>query len=205
VGAFKPKLLIFSDYVCPFCYLALEVVERLSQDYSIEIVWKNYEIHPATSPSGSRMLNEGEEARAESRLLCELNPELGPRIHLPPIIANTHLAHEAAEFAHEQGKFPEMHKRLFQAYFEQGLNISELPVLLRLGREVGLYPAALEQAICEHRYHNRIERTLQEKMWYGVYGTPTFVLGRYKIAGPQRYEVFQELMCRVGAQSRTAA
>jgi predicted DsbA family dithiol-disulfide isomerase len=204
VGAFKPKLLIFSDYVCPFCYLALEVVERLSQDYLIEIVWKNYKIHPATSPAGDHVLNEGEEARAESRLLCELNPELGPRIHPPSIIANTHLAHEAAEFAREQGKFPEMHKRLFQAYFEQGLNISELPVLVRLGTEVGLDPAALEQAISEHRYHNRIERTRQEKMWYGVYGTPTFVLGHYKVSGPQHYEVFQKLLSRVGAQPRTA-
>ena len=199
MGTFKPRLLVFSDYVCPFCYLAVGVVQRLSQDYTIEVVWKNYEIHPETPSSGQPVPNEGEEANAESRLLFELNPELGPRIHPPPIVANSHLAHEAAEFAREQGKFPELHKRLFQAYFEQGLNIGELPVLVQLGTEVGLNPTVLAQAISEHRYHDRIERSLQEKMWYGVYGTPTFVLGHYKIAGPQRYEVFQKLMLRVSA------
>jgi predicted DsbA family dithiol-disulfide isomerase len=183
--------------------LAVGVVQRLSQDYAIEIVWKNYEIHPETPSSGEQTSYEGEEAHAESRLLRELNPELGRRIRLPPIVANTHLAHEAAEFAREQDKFPEFHKRLFQAYFEQGLNIGELPVLVRLGTDVGLHPTALEQAISEHRYHNLIERSLQEKIWYGVYGTPTFVLGHYKVAGPQRYEVFQQLMLRVGAQLRT--
>ena len=150
------------------------------------------------------MLQEGEEAHAESRLLCELNPELGPRIHPPPIVANTHLAHEAAEFAREQGRFLALHTRLFQAYFEQGLNIGELPVLVQLGAEGGLHPARLEQAISGHQYHDRIERSVQEKLWYGVYGTPTFVLGHYKIAGPQRYEIFQQLMLRVGAQPRTA-
>lgn len=204
MGTFKPKLLVFSDYVCPFCYLAVGVVQRLSQDYMIEIIWKNYEIHPETSPSGEPVLQEGEEAHAESRLLCELNPELGPRIHPPPIVANTHLAHEAAEFAREQGRFLALHTRLFQAYFEQGLNIGELPVLVQLGAEVGLHPARLEQAISGHQYHDRIERSVQEKLWYGVYGTPTFVLGHYKIAGPQRYEIFQQLMLRVGAQPRTA-
>lgn len=204
MGTFKPRLLVFSDYVCPFCYLAVEVVQRLSQDYTIEVVWKNYEIHPETPSSGEPVPNEGEEANAESRLLFELNPELGPRIHPPPIVANSHLAHEAAEFAREQGKFPELHKRLFQAYFEQGLNIGELPVLVQLGAEVGLNPSALAQAISAHRYHDRIERSLQEKMWYGVYGTPTFVLGHYKIVGPQRYEVFQKLMLRVGSLPRTA-
>ena len=204
MGTFTPKLLVFSDYVCPFCYLAVGVVQRLSQDYMIEIIWKNYEIHPETPPSGEPVLQEGEEAHAESRLLCELNPELGPRIHPPPIVANTHLAHEAAEFAREQGKFLALHTRLFQAYFEQGLNIGELPVLVQLGAEVGLHPARLEQAISGHQYHDRIERSVQEKLWYGVYGTPTFVLGHYKIAGPQRYEIFQQLMLRVGAQPRTA-
>jgi predicted DsbA family dithiol-disulfide isomerase len=205
VVAFEPKFLVFSDYICPFCYLALGVVQRLSQDYEIEVVWKNYEIHPQTPLEGEPVSNLGGEAQAESRLLCKLNPELGPRIRLPPIIANSHLAHEAAELARERGKFPELHCRLFQAYFEQGLNIGDLPILVQLGVEVGLDPVVLEQAVSEHWYHSRLEQVVREKIWYGVYGTPTFVLGRYKIVGPQRYDVFHELMRRVGVQPRTTA
>jgi predicted DsbA family dithiol-disulfide isomerase len=203
VGTFKPRLLVFSDYVCPFCYLAVRIVQRLSQEYDIEVVWKNYEIHPQIPPAGEPESHPGKAAQAESRLLRELDPELGPRIRLPLTVANSHLAHEAAEFAREQGKFQELHSRLFQAYFEQGLNIGDLVVLVQVGAECGLDPTSLEQAVCEHRYHSRIEQVLCEKIWYGVYGTPTFVLGRYKIVGPQRYEVFQEAMRRVGAQART--
>lgn len=196
---FKPKLLVFSDYICPFCYLALDLVQRLSQDYDIEVIWKNYEIHPQT-PATGELADSGDAAQAEARRLCELNPVLGSRIRLPSIVANSHLAHEAAEFAREQGKFPELHRRLFQAYFEHGLNIGSLPVLVRLGAAVGIDPVALEQAVSEHRYHSRLQQVVQEKRWYGVFGTPTFVLGRYKVVGPQRYEVFQELMHRVHAR-----
>jgi predicted DsbA family dithiol-disulfide isomerase len=196
---FKPKLLVFSDYICPFCYLALDLVQRLSRDYDIEVAWKNYEIHPQT-PAVGEPADSGEAAQAESRRLCELNPALGPRIRSPSIVANSHLAHEAAEFAREQGKFPALHLRLFQAYFEQDVNIGSLPALIQLGAEVGLDPAALKEAVTGHRYHSQLQRVVQEKLWYGVFGTPTFVLGRYKIVGPQRYEVFQELMHRIGAQ-----
>jgi len=196
---FKPRLLVFSDYVCPFCYLALDLVQQLSRDHDIEVVWKNYEIHPQTPAEGKLAADSGEAVQATSRLLCELNPVLGPRIRLPSIVANSHLAHEAAEFAREQGRFAELHRRLFQAYFEQNLNIGSLPVLMQLGAEVGLDPAALREAVSAHRYHHRLERVVQEKVWYGVCGTPTFVLGRYKIAGPQRDEVFRELLRRVGA------
>lgn len=205
MGTFKPRLLVFSDYVCPFCYLAVRVVQRLSQEYEIEVVWKNYEIHPQTPLAGEPVSDLGEEAQVESRLLCELDAERGPRIRLPPVVANSHLAHEAAEFAREQGKFPELHCRLFRAYFEQGLNIGDPAVLVQVGVECGLDPTALGQAVREHRYHDRIEQVLREKIWYGVYGTPTFVLGRYKIVGPQRYEVFQEVMRRAGAQARATA
>lgn len=199
----RPRLLVFSDYICPFCYLAVETMQRLSEEYDIEIVWKNYEIHPQTPIDGEPVSTPGEEAGTESRLLSELQPELGRRMRLPSIIANSHLAHEAAEFAREQGKFSALHKRLFQAYFEQGSNIGELAVLTQLGNEVGLDATALEQALTEHRYHSQLERVRQEKMWYGIYGTPTFVFGRYKIIGPQQSEVFQELMRRVGVQRRT--
>ncbi|HEX3035642.1 MAG TPA: DsbA family protein [Thermodesulfobacteriota bacterium] len=49
----KPGLVIFSDYICPFCFFALKKVKKLQAEYNVEVEWKNYEIHPDIPKDGA--------------------------------------------------------------------------------------------------------------------------------------------------------
>ena len=50
--AFMEKITIFSDYICPFCYIGKDRAEKLEKDFKIEIEWKMIEIHPETPKKG---------------------------------------------------------------------------------------------------------------------------------------------------------
>ena len=70
------------------------------------------------------------------------------------IIPNTVKAHEAAEFARDQGKdaFDRLHRRLLEAYWHAGENIGLSEVLCRLAEECGLDPEALRDVLSEGKY-----------------------------------------------------
>ena len=46
------KLTIFSDYMCPWCYVGQGVVERLKTEYPVEVDWQPFYLRPDTPPEG---------------------------------------------------------------------------------------------------------------------------------------------------------
>ena len=53
-AAEKPELLatVFSDYICPFCYVGDVRLDRLREDYDLRINWCFHELHPDTPAAG---------------------------------------------------------------------------------------------------------------------------------------------------------
>ena len=50
----KPVLLatVFSDYICPFCYIGDLRLDRLREHFDLKINWMLLEIHPETPAGG---------------------------------------------------------------------------------------------------------------------------------------------------------
>ncbi len=46
------KVVVYSDYIWPYCYIGLDRAERLKQDYGVEVEWKAFEIRPGTPLEG---------------------------------------------------------------------------------------------------------------------------------------------------------
>jgi predicted DsbA family dithiol-disulfide isomerase len=40
------SLEMFSDFICPFCYIGFETIRRLKPEFGIAIEWKGFQIHP---------------------------------------------------------------------------------------------------------------------------------------------------------------
>lgn len=49
------KLTIYSDYVCHWCYVGQGAVQKLSQNYSVEVNWMPYYLRPDTPPEGMEL------------------------------------------------------------------------------------------------------------------------------------------------------
>lgn len=194
----KAKQIVFSDYICPFCFFALRRVERLREEDKIEVEWKNYELHPYIPPNGApkHFLGKAYMDVVEQSIkkIAEIeNVELKST----PFIPNSHLALEASEFAKDKGVFEPFHKMVFEAYFLEGNDIGKKETLLSIAGKLKLDTEELSNALDNHLYHTRLEEALREKILYGIIGTPTFIMGKTKLVGLQEYSTLKELITQI--------
>lgn len=152
-----------------------------------------YELHPET-PAGGVLLKQ---------LYPELNPEAmvehlrqagapyGVNFNAIERLSNSRPALETSEFAREQGRFEELHTRLFQAYFLEKRDIGDMQTVLEVSGEVGLNVAALKECLEKGVYSPRLQKARERGKEHQVTGLPTFIInGKTKIVGAQPYEVF---------------
>jgi len=178
--------------------------ERLEREFDVEVEWKGLEIHPELPPGGipRESIIRGDYFRRAEENLQRLAAGEGLTMRSPEIIANSHLAMEAAEYAREKGKLAVFHRRLFEACYQEGLNLGDVETLARLAEETGLDVAELRQALAERRYQDRLAETTREAARSGVTGTPTFIFGDQMVVGAQPYDVLRQAAERAGARPR---
>ncbi len=119
-------------------------------------------------------------------------------------IPSTRRAHEATEFARDQGLIEPFHHALMRRYWEEGEDISAPQILAAAAVEAGLDPVALQRAVDSGDYRERVETSAAQARSMGVTGIPTFVLGeRLAIVGAQEYVSFQRAMAQLGVPPST--
>ena len=174
----KMKILldVWSDYVCPFCYLEEPVVRQLREEYADDLTvrWRAFELRPEPVPTlqpDGEYLND-----IWGRAVYPMATERGMHLRLPPVQPRSRWAHEAAAFAGAQGCFDVMNEALFKAFFSEGRDIGQLDVLVELGRECGLEEAALRQALQEgtHREAVLADETAAREL--RLSGVPAFLI-----------------------------
>jgi predicted DsbA family dithiol-disulfide isomerase len=200
-------VVVFADFVCPYSYIALDQMDDLLRDYHIELLWRPHWLHPEVPPAGAPLPAEAApEARRERTLawLKEMAPERAARMHFPDKIPFSLFAFEALEFAQDRGLALPFKTAVFEALWIEGRDIGQFSTLQAAADKVGLDSAELGRALAGQRYRQRVYDALQLARDAGVTKTPTFVLGRYRIAGWHYYEVFQTVMEKQGVPLRSA-
>ncbi len=112
-----------------------------------------------------------------------------------PILSNSRLALQVAEFAREQDLFNPLHTALFAAYFSQGLDIGNIDVLAMIAKDAGLDARAMQHALQSGKYLPGLEAAKEEAAVRGVTGVPTFFIGDKKsVVGAQPLDVFRKAL-----------
>jgi predicted DsbA family dithiol-disulfide isomerase len=122
----RAKITVFSDYVCPFCYLEEPDLARVKEAYSdrVEVDWRAYELRPDPIPT---LDPDGDYLhRVWNASVYPMAEALGMKLRLPPVQPRSRKALEAAEFSREKGLYDEMHNALFRAFFEDGRDIGDV-------------------------------------------------------------------------------
>ncbi len=202
--ATKLGIIVYSDYVCPWCYIGLARIERLRRDLGVDVAWRAFELHPETPRSGARLdgrLGGEARARAYRENISQLAAASGLALRMPAVIANSHLALEAAEFAREHGGFEAYHPALFRAYFEEGRDIGDGETLCEIARESGVDDQGLRQALADERYAARVDGSTTAAREDEVVSTPTFIFSSgFRLVGAQDYAVFESVTRRLRAR-----
>jgi predicted DsbA family dithiol-disulfide isomerase len=174
---------VFSDYVCPYCYLGEVALRKAAAVTGAEIVWRAYQLResgsPKFEPRGERM-NAGWTAS-----IYPMAERLGVKINQPSRAPLTRLAHEAVAWAKTRHNFEAFHQRLFKAFFQEDKDIADIAVLKDIAWQAGLNPADLEKALAENRMADEVDEDLLIAQTYGVTMVPSFVIAGHVLAGVQ--------------------
>ena len=192
---------IFSDTVCPWCFIGkrrLERALRMRPFPELAIRWRAYRLDPEI-PAGGMDRRQYIEAKFGSieranrlhETVTRVGAEEGIRFAFERItrIPNTMKSHRLLALAGQHGKQNAMLDRLFSAYFCEGLDTGQTATLLELGLECELPRQDIDAALAED---SPIGTTVAEDFLarrQGINGVPYFVFnGRFGLSGAQEPE-----------------
>jgi len=205
----KMKIEIWSDIVCPFCYIGKRKFETALESFAdrnnVQIEWKSFELMPHLKTQPGKNIDEilAEEkgmplaqANALNNQVAQMAKQVGLDYHFDKAIpANTFKAHQLIQFAKTQGKQGEAEEALFRAYFTEGKNLEDLATLVEIGAALGLDKTALKTALENGTYADNVHADINEARQLGVRGVPFFVFNRkYAVSGAQDPRVFAETL-----------
>lgn len=187
------KLTVFSDYVCPYCYLGWLRLEKLRSEYDLRVNWCMTEIHADNPPEGRPPTELGYSSAQWDRMVTELDvlaAEEGVRFSGLHCTTNSHRALLLAEAAKEEGPetFYALHRRLFEIYLCEGQNLADETVLRKVLNGLGVDIGLADRAWRDHRYERRLQNYALAARKLGVDATPTFYFDTRRLRGLQPVE-----------------
>ena len=199
------KVEIWSDVMCPFCYIGKRRFEnalnQLPFNNEIEIEWKAFQLDPSIKKEPGKKIHEylAERKGFSVEKAKELNGQVtsmaaaeGLQYNFDKaVVANSFDAHRFANLAKKNGKGLEAEESLFKAYFTEGKDISDHDTLIQLGIDIGLDGAAVKQALESDAYTKDVQKDIAEAEALAIRGVPFFVIDRkYAVSGAQATETF---------------
>jgi predicted DsbA family dithiol-disulfide isomerase len=196
------KIVMFSDFVCPFCYIGFEVMRKLKKEFDLEIEWRGYQIHPEWPAEGipiEKVRSAGDMDMRQQvwKRIATMAEAEGLPIAPPSVFTNSRAALAACEYARELGKDEEFEARIYRAYFVEGANIGDPALIARLSAEAGLDPAAVADAIKSPQYEMKLKNNALAANQRQVGGVPTFFIGEFSLVGAQTTDVCRQILRRV--------
>ncbi len=201
----KLKVKIWSDVMCPFCYIGKRRFEQALDQFphkdEVEVEWKSFQLNPALKTDASKNINQYlaetkgwtlEYARQMNDYVTNMAIKVGLTYNMDKaIVANSFDAHRLSHLAKKYGKQDELGERLFRAYFTEGKNTADHATLVQLGVDIGLEAAEVQQMLDSKEYSDEVRRDSFEAQQVGVSGVPFFVLdNKYAVSGAQKSEMF---------------
>jgi predicted DsbA family dithiol-disulfide isomerase len=205
------KVEIWSDVMCPFCYIGKRRFENALQELpfkdDIEVEWKSFQLNPDLQYQPGRNIDQYlaerkgfsiEKAKELNNYVTEMAAQEGLTYDFEKaVVANSFDAHRFAHLAKKQGKGDAAEESLFKAYFSEGRNISDYDTLVQLGIDIGLDATAVKQALENEDYTKEVYKDIAEADAIGVRGVPFFVIDRkYAVSGAQAKDVFAQALER---------
>jgi predicted DsbA family dithiol-disulfide isomerase len=209
---------IWSDIMCPFCYLGKRKFEKALEQFpgngDVEVVWKSFQLNPDLRTDPTISIHEYlsavkgiDPARARQMNDNVMNSarEAGLEYNFDKVVvANTFKAHMLLHFAKRQGKQGEMKEALLRAYFTDGKNMDDTDTLTELAFTAGLKVEGLPSLFDDEAFIDEVREDFYEARQFGIRGVPFFVFNRkYAVSGAQDSEVFSEILGKSFAEWRS--
>jgi len=200
---------IWSDVVCPWCFIGKRRLERALAATSVTdavITHRAFQLDPSATTEGRRTVDvlaskyrlDDAGVRQMMGQVTEVAAIEGLDYRLlDGVSGNTVLAHRVLLWAQEQGKAQQLLELLYSAYFEGAKPVFTLDELMPYVSEAGLDAHAARIAMDAGAFTAEVESDAELARAFGANGVPFFVFDRkYGISGAQPFEVFVETITK---------
>ena len=200
------KIEIWSDVVCPWCYIGKRRLERALAGFEhadeVEITWRSFQLNPdaprhaiptkqyLTGRFGPRASQMAEHVAAIA------NQEGLDFDNDHALTVNTFDVHRLLHLAHDEGVQDRAKERLLRAHFVEGADLSDPDTLVALMGEAGVGEDKARAVLGNpDEYAKDVESDIEEARMLGATGVPFFVIDRkYGISGAQPVETFSQAL-----------
>lgn len=172
----KMRIEIWSDIACPYCYIGLKKLEKALENIKatdkVEFVLNAYELDPTlpNTPSkqsfyeyfASKYGLSIEEAKEKQQGVIDLAKEVGLNYDYENlVIVNTNNALRLMKFASKHQVGIQVEEALFKAYFEEGKNINDLDLLLKIAKDANLNAEEVKAMLNSDDLKERIKKDIE--------------------------------------------
>lgn len=207
---------IWSDVVCPWCYLGKRRFERALDSFEhrdkVDVVYRSFELDPSAPPDVSTptvellsskygmTLDQAEKAQLEMEERAEQD---GLHFQMHGLRSgNTRNAHRLLHLAKAHGVQADLAERLHRAYFTEQKSVFDVDSLTGLAVDVGLDRAEAVRVLDADDYDSAVDEDEATAHSLGVTGVPFFVIDRrYGISGAQPAELIVEALEKAWADT----
>ena len=213
---------VWSDVVCPWCYIGKRRFERALErlaadptfDMDVDVVFRPFQLDPHAPPGTSMPVAEAyarkfggpERAAAVIDHVTTIAAGEGLEFRLDRARrANTRDAHRVLGFAaHSDVPAAQaaLKERLLAAYFTNGEDVGDHDVLTRAATEIGLDGDGVRASLDGDAGLSELHAAAKTAAEAGITAVPTYVIdGRWSIPGAQDPDVFVQVLRRLAARA----
>ena len=181
----------------------------MRRDYEIETSWIAFPLHPYIPEEGLTLeeLFKGrsidiDEVKARLKRVAD---EEGLPLSDREMTYNSRLAQELGKWAESKGKGEEFHNAAFRAYFVDGKNIRQVPVLVELSKSLNLPGEEAQRVIEKREFKEAVDFDWSRARDMGITAVPTFVMNEKMVIGAQPYEVLEKFLTVNDVKKRAIA
>ncbi|KQB42792.1 2-hydroxychromene-2-carboxylate isomerase [Flavobacterium daejeonense] len=208
----KLKIQIWSDIMCPFCYIGKRRLENAIDQFghqdAIEIEWKSFQLDPNFIASEGDNLAEhlAEKYRKDQEWALEslkntaqTAANSGLEFHFEKVtMANSFNAHRLLHLAKQQQLGSELKELLFKAYFTDGKDVNDTETLKELAIKAGLEAQTIDSVLTSDAFDKEVQQDILRAQQIGVQGVPFFVFdNKYAVSGAQYEQTFLNVLEKV--------
>lgn len=189
------KVTMFSDYVCPFCYVGQISLKRAMEGLDIELEFHPYELRRYPTPQVDPMHEEKRLKRFEE-VIQPMADELHVPMNLPWISPHpyTTLAFQGYYFAEEFNMGSKYNDCIYNTFYVLQQDIGQLDVLCDVLHQLGLNCELFKKKVEDKTYMSRLDEQLSLREALAIQGCPTYLIGNKKITGFHSVEDFRKLL-----------
>jgi len=193
---------VWSDYICPWCYLGRDRTEFL-RSLDVELTQLPFELHPGLPPSGRVVRPHGRLSEVYSAIEHEC-AGVGLPFRAPTHVPNSRRALETAELVRLRwpASFRALDDALFEAHFVTGQDIGDRDVLMSLVAQAGASPAAVAAALDAGQGDEAVRASIDAARDHGIVATPAWLFNEsFVVPGVQPREFFERVISRLRART----